>query len=339
MGLFSAFKRKRRTGQTSFTSYKSTRLSSRKPFVPKVTHIQNDRASRRRSEKTGRFFSYVKIFLGLAALVGVIYWLFFTAAFEIQNIEVEGSADTSQEQTAIKETLQEYLGDNLLLFDVSTQEAELLKSYAYLKTLDIDRDFFHTIHVTLETFPPVANVRMEFENGTNQYFVVNERGFIASIGTNLENLPLIVMDVTGTDMDIPMAEEPVEAPVVETPVAETPIEEVEEETEPDTMPDQINEELISEEMLATLLETATNFEGKFGMEVLEVHYLKRARELHLYTERYFFVWIDLTQDVSLQLAKLKKALTEIDIYAAPIEYIDLRISGQNGEKVIYKLVE
>lgn len=347
MGLFSVFKRKRRTGQTSFTSYKSTRLSSRKPFVPKVSQIQNDRASRRRSEKTGRFFSYIKIFLGLAALLGVGYWLFFTAAFEIQNIEVEGSADTSQEQTAIKETLQEYLGDNLLLFDVSTQEAELLKSYAYLKTLDIDRDFFHTIHVTLETFPPVANVRMEFENGTSQYFVVNERGFIASIGTNLENLPLIVMDVTGTDMDIPMAEEPVETPVVETPVVETtetpvvetPIEEVEEETEPDTMPDQINEELIPEEMLATLLDTAENFEGKFGMEVVEIYYLKRARELHLYTERYFFVWIDLTQDVSIQLAKLKKALTEIDIYAAPIEYIDLRISGQNGEKVIYKLVE
>lgn len=337
MGLFSVFKRKRRTGQTSFTSYKSTRLSSRKPFVPKVQRIEGDRMARRRSEKTGRFFSYIKIFLGVVALAGAVYALFFTALFEIQNIEVEGSVDTSQEQTAIKETLQEYLGDNLLLFDVSTQEAELLKSYVYLKTLDIDRDFFHTIHVTLETFPPVANVRMEFENGTNQYFVVNERGFIASIGTNLENLPLIVMDVTGTDMDIPMAEE-----TVETPVAE-PTEEGEEpdleETEPDTMPDQINEELIPQDMLTTLLETAANFEGKFGMEVLEIYYLKRAREMHLYTERYFLVWIDLTQDVSLQLAKLKKALTEIDIYAAPIEYIDLRISGQNGEKVIYKLVE
>ncbi len=348
MGLFSAFKRKRRTGQTSFTSYKSTRLSSRKPFVPKVTHIQNDRASRRRSEKTGRFLSYIKIFLGLVALLGLIYWLFFTAAFEIQNIEVEGEADTSQEQTAIKETLQEYLGDNLLLFDVSTQETELLKSYAYLKTLDIDRDFFHTIHVRLETFPPVANVRMEFENGTSQYFVINERGFIASIGTNLENLPLIVMDVTGTDMDIPMPEETVETvetvveETTETPTTETPVvveaptettEVPEEETEPDTMPDQINEELIPQEMLTTLLETATNFEGKFGMEVLEIYYLKRARELHLYTERYFFVWIDLTQDVSIQLAKLKKALTEIDIYAASLEYIDLRISGQNGTNI------
>jgi len=32
-------------------------------------------------------------------------------------------------------------------------------------------------------------------------------------------------------------------------------------------------------------------------------------------------------------------MTTINIYDAPIEYIDLRISGQNGEKVIYKLSE
>ncbi|MFA4815052.1 MAG: FtsQ-type POTRA domain-containing protein [Candidatus Gracilibacteria bacterium] len=331
MGLFSVFKRKRRTSHTSFTSYKSARLSSRKPFVPKVSHIENDRMSRRRNEKTGRFFWYLKILLGVAVLLGALYGLFFTSLFEIRNIEVQGEADTIQEQTAIKETLQEYLGDNLLLFNVSIQETDLLKGYAYLKTLDISRNFFHTIQVTLETYPPVANVRMEFENGTNQYFVINERGFIASIGNNLENLPLIVMDVTGTDMDIPVEATPTEAaPTEEGVVAET---------EPDTMPDQINEELIPEEVLATLLDTAENFEGKFDMEVLEIRYLKRARELHLYTERYFSVWIDLTQDVTVQLAKLKKALTEIDIYAAPIEYIDLRISGQNGEKVIYKLVE
>lgn len=364
MGLFSVFKRKRRTSQASFTSYKSSRLSSRKPFVPKVRAIAGtDRATRRRSEKTGRFLWYFKIVLGLAGLLGLIYLLFLTPFLEIQNIEVTGEADTSQEQTAIKEELQQYLGDNLLLFDVSTQEKNLLAKYAYLKTLDIDRDFFHTISVTVETYPAVANVRIEFENGTNQYYVINEHGFIASIGTNLENLPLVVMDVTGTNMDIPMAEESAETPVVETvtPTEEIPTEVLpsEENTEapiveeevvvdeevppeeetPDTMPDEINEELIPQDILKTLLETADSFEGKFDMEVLEIHYLKRARELHLFTERYFSVWIDLTQDVPLQLAKLKKALTEIDIYGAPLEYIDLRISGQNGEKVIYKLGE
>ena len=91
------------------------------------------------------------------------------------------------------------------------------------------------------------------------------------------------------------------------------------------------------ENLTTLLEVETDYEAKFNMQILEVHYIRRAREVHLYTERYFFVWIDLTQEVEIQLNKLKKAMTELNIYEAPLLYIDLRISGQNGEKVIYKL--
>lgn len=357
MGLFSVFKRKRRTQLASFTSYKSTRVSSRKPFVPKITPLNKNSSSVNRNERRqraskGLILRYLKILAALAAGIGSIYLVFFTSIFEIQSIEVNGEADTAQEQAAIKETLQDFLGDNMVFFDASSQEAALLETYAYLKNIRIDRDFLHTIVVTLETYPSVANVRMEFENGTNQYYVVNEHGFIASIGTNLENLPLIVMDVTGTDMDIPMASEEATPEPAAEPAAEPtdeadegleeavePVETIEALPEEDTIPDSINEELIPEETLEILLETVNSFEGKFDMEVLEIHYLKRARELHLYTERYFFVWIDLTQDPELQLTKLKKALTEIDIYAAPLEYIDLRISGQNGEKVIYRLLE
>src|SRR3989344_3220614 len=293
MGLFSFFKRKRRTYQASYTSYKSTRFSRKKPFVPKVIPVATDRTSRRRSEKAGRFFAYFK--------------LFFTSLFEIQNIDVNGEADTLDEQTAVSTYLQEFLGDNLLPFSPLKHEKALLEQYGYLKTLDIDRNFFHTVRATLETYPPIANVRIEFEDGSTQFYTINELGLVAGVGTTLESLPLIVMDVTGTDMDLSVT---------------TP---------------QVNEELIEKNTLILLLETAKDFEGKFDLQILEIHYLKRARELHLLTERNFTVWIDLTQDLPIQLAKLKKALTELNIYEANLEYIDLRISGQNGEKVIYKL--
>jgi hypothetical protein len=119
------------------------------------------------------------------------------------------------------------------------------------------------------------------------------------------------MDVTGTDIPLPESED-------------SP---------------KVNEELISKETLESLLEAKTDFEGKFNMQIMEIHYLKRSRELHLFTERYFYVWIDLTQSVDLQLAKLKKSMSQINIYDDSLDYIDLRISGQNGEKVIYKLSE
>ena len=34
--------------------------------------------------------------------------------------------------------------------------------------------------------------------------------------------------------------------------------------------------------------------------------------------------------------KLKKSLVKLDIYTATLEYIDLRIAGTNGDKIIYK---
>ena len=228
MGLFSVFKRKRRTLQASFTSYKNPRFSSRKPFVPKVSRIE-DRSNRRRGEKWGSFFRYLEILAGLALLGGLAYGVFFTSWFQIQNVEVKGEADTAAEQAAIKEALQKYLGENLLFFGASDEEKLLLENFAYLKTLDIQRNFFHTITVVVETYPAVANIRMEFDDGSTEYYVVNEQGYIASIGTTLQDLPLIVMDVTGTDVDLPVAE-------VETPAEETPTEESTEESSEEPAP-------------------------------------------------------------------------------------------------------
>ena len=36
------------------------------------------------------------------------------------------------------------------------------------------------------------------------------------------------------------------------------------------------------------------------------------------------------------LKKLKKALVKLDIYTEDLQYIDLRIAGGNGDKIIYK---
>jgi len=232
---------------------------------------------------------------------GVLYGLFFTSLFQIQQVDVLGEADTLSEQSTINTYFQAYLGKNLLLFNSKEHEEKLMLEYAYLKTLDIDRHFLHTVRVSLETYPSIATVRVDFEDGNKQFYVINERGYVNAVGQTDLTLPLIVMDVTGTELT------------------------------------EINQELIPQETLELLLQTSKDFEAKFNMQILEIYYLKRARELHLYTERNFFVWIDLTQELSLQLAKLKKALTELNIYEAPLEYVDLRISGQNGEKVIYKL--
>lgn len=238
----------------------------------------------------------------------MIYALFFTRLLEIQKIDVRGDENTLEEQAAINTYLQDFLGDNLILFNDSKHEYELLNEYSYLKDLNIRRTPLHTLVATITTYDHIANIVITHENGTQQYFIANELGYIASVGITDETLPTIVMDVTGTDLDLPETQESLK----------------------------INQEIIDQETLRNLLDAKTKFEGKFDMQIIEVHYLKRARELHFFTERYFYVWIDLTQSIDVQLAKLKKSMTQLNIYEEPLEYIDLRISGQNGEKVIYK---
>jgi hypothetical protein len=94
--------------------------------------------------------------------------------------------------------------------------------------------------------------------------------------------------------------------------------------------------VISPDRLAFALEAIQSFEEKFGMKVIHGIYLNVEREFHLETERKFYVWLDMTMDLDYQLNKLKQALPKLDIYEENLDYIDLRISGINGEKIIFK---
>ena len=72
------------------------------------------------------------------------------------------------------------------------------------------------------------------------------------------------------------------------------------------------------------------------MEVTDIIYLEKAREFHLRTEKNFDIWLSLEMDYKSQLSKLKAAEQKLNIKTEPLQYIDLRIAGGNGEKVIFK---
>ncbi len=332
MGLLSLFKNKRRTSQAPFSSYRSVRPLARKPFEPKG----KAKADRERNPFLAKVVRGLKIFLFLLILIGLIYVVFLSGLFKIEKIDVKGSEATLSEQSALNKLLQEHLGKNLLFFNIGSLEDELLEQYPYLKEMDLSRDFFHTVKVTLETYPKRANIEVHFEDGSIQYYTVNELGYIAGFGQEENELPTVIMDVMSTDLDLPMEDV---APETVSDAPENESTAMEEEISTEKPSWALNEELIEQDILKTLLSTIEDFEGRFNMQVKTIYYRKQARELHLYTERDFYVWIDLTQDTSLQLTKLKKALSVLNIYEAPLDYIDLRISGQNGEKVIYKLIE
>ncbi len=317
MSLLSAlrkkFKKKGRTRHAAFRDYRSanTHKTRKRPINPKIkTQTKSKKGHKKQRYKA--VWKWMKIIIFLAIIIFLLRLLFFSKYFAINSVEVNSDSDfILEEKQAVTLYLQNVLGDNLLSFNSQEHENYLLKEYPNIKSIKIKKDFPRNLLVNLESYSDSANIQITYEDGGKQFFIVNELGIISSVGASNEYLPTIVMDVTGTDLEI--------------------------KEENSTLI--LGETLLSQEILEKLLETEKDFESKFNVQVLEVYYLKRAREVHLYTERDFFVWIDLTQDIGMQLNKLKKAMTKLNIYEEPLLYIDLRISGQNGEKVIYKVSE
>ena len=72
------------------------------------------------------------------------------------------------------------------------------------------------------------------------------------------------------------------------------------------------------------------------MQLIHSIYKPVEREVHLKTEKDFAIWLDLGKTYEQQLDKLKRTLERLDIYNTPLQYIDLRISSQTGEKIIFR---
>lgn len=298
--FFKRFQRKRRTYSPRFSDYRKNTIRLRKPL--KAASPRQEKPTRREQlnlKKRRRLLVASSLVLGLSALS---FFVFGTSWFQIQAIQITHDEAALEEKATVNLYLQEFLGDNLLFFDKDQHESTLLSEHPYLKRVNIHRGLFSSsLEVDLQSYLPVLNLKAKNEDGTEVILILNEAGFVSSRGEENAKLPMLVY------MD-PLEEKP-----------ETTV--------------------ISEERLQNILKAQREFEAKFGMKILQSEYYQAARELHLYTEREFWVWIDLEKDIDLQFGKLKKVSNELGLYDAPLLYIDLRISGQNGEKVIYKLIE
>lgn len=240
----------------------------------------------------------------LLAVGGLIAWLLTSPTFTIETITIENTEDLTDTETviALQPTVETLKGQNIWRTNTEKITETLTQNFPELATLSIKKVFPRTIKVVFTINPVVANLLLTVENpemGKQQKkYILNTQGLIVEENFENPNLPYLMMTVDAF-------------PTIRTTV-------------------------IDAEMLTTILDGIELFTAKFGLKVFDSEYLKVERELHIRTEKYFTIWIDLEQDFEKQLNKLKKALPKLDIYNTPLEYIDLRISGINGDKIIYK---
>lgn len=239
-----------------------------------------------------------KLSLILAVFILLFYWIFMSDFFKLAKVEV-----TSEifEAEALSEKLtsemEEKIGKNIIFIRTKKIEEKLFFSFPAIEKISIKKKYPRTLVLTLSEYDLVANI-INKSNVIKKTYIINSIGYIVKEDFENPSLPYIILS----------SEEPINKEV-------PPIESTK---------------------LNYILQATKYFQDKFGMRLIEVEYKPIPRELHLKTEKGFTIWLDIQHPYEIQLKKLKKALVSLNIYNENLEYIDLRIAGGSGNKIIYK---
>ncbi|MBU1152107.1 FtsQ-type POTRA domain-containing protein [Patescibacteria group bacterium] len=278
----------------------------RKSGVSKLMHHQNlaykNQDFKKFKKKKPNPISHLRIKSGLIILIlatiAIIYLLFFSNYFLLEKIEfADNNLENEGLSTKISESISNQIGKNLFTIETDELEQNILKNYPELETVKISKDYPKKLTIEFGKYPLVANLINETENLKKSY-ILNSIGVIVKENYESPTLPYIKINSV----------EPINK----------------------------DGEAITQSTLKYILDCMVYFQEKFGMQVREAYLKPTARELHLLTEKDFYIWLDIQVPYEEQLKKLKKALVKLDIFNTPLQYIDLRISGKSGEKIIYK---
>ena len=237
------------------------------------------------------------IMIALAVTGGLVYLIGFSHVFDVKSWEiVEGSTKITNDD-GMNELLKKQKNKNLVFLNEIQLGNEVKTLHPEFKTVVVKKIFPQKIRIEIEIYPNVANI-VNVVQGIQKKFIVDSNGFLTD--ENIENPELPFIKIFTNEVFT---------------VRTTAVE-----------PDKLN----------YILNAIKGFQDRFTLKILNAEYYVREREVHLQTEKNFMVWIDMQKDLNGQLDKLKKALPKLNIYNTPLEYIDLRISGTDTEKVIYK---
>lgn len=247
-------------------------------------------------EKSRKIKIWLIFGLLLIGLCYLTYLLFFSPYFTFTKTKVVQEGMESKE-TIFNTYFKELKGKNLVLVDTDEIIEEIVKDHPEFANISIKKIYPHEIQIEASKYPAAANV-INVSGESQITHIVNLVGL--SIQSNIENPNLPYVKIR--------SEKPLDT----------------------------KSPLLSKENLEYIIGATNYFEDKLGMKVFEAEYLKEEREVHLKTEKYFYLWMDIQKPFAEQIDKLKIVVPKLDIYNMPLEYIDLRISEISGEKIIYK---
>ncbi|MBI5754989.1 hypothetical protein HZA41_02100 [Candidatus Peregrinibacteria bacterium] len=234
--------------------------------------------------------------LTITLFAGTIFFLVFSENFRIQKIIIERKG-SFVEIDSFKKISAPFLRKNIFLFDTEILQKKIITAHPEIQQIAIKKQIPSSVKISLIAYPVVANLTNTFGDFKKK-FQINEKGVLVTENKENATLPYLKMS-----------------------------------TEKSLV---VGKEIIDKKNLDFTLESIHMFEEIFAMKVVDALYKPIEREVHLRTEKGFMVWLDTQKDLKKQFEKLKRALSNLDIYNTPLEYIDLRIPGIENEKIFYK---
>ncbi len=303
---FFSFKKRKKEGRVSKFS------PIRSPYLKKLPHPEKTLKKVKKSTlhipparlkpPSNRGKKILAVLLSIGILAYCIYALFFSDYFLVKKYKVEEEGVIIETNDVINQILEKRLNQNLALVSDDELVKEIRSMQPEINRLRIKKIFPDTVKIEFEKYPTIANIT-NIVDGIQKKFLVDSQGFLTEENNENPNLPYIKVKTKD-----PLS---VHSTFLPDPKA-------------------------SAKRLTYMIQALNLFEEKFGIKILFAEYKIREREVYLYTEKYFYVMLDMEKDLGPQLEKLKKATSKLDIYSEPLLYIDLRISGNQMEKVIFK---
>lgn len=246
--------------------------------------------------KSAVVFKLILWLVGIILLIGSIYYIFFSNGLVVKETGLFEN-DVRIDHDIILSEINVYKGSSLLGVNKSELIAELKAKYPELENIKVKKRLPDKLYVYISKYKDTANLMVKVDEVQRKY-IINTQGSVAKADAEDPSLPYITMERDKAYNS--------------------------------------NERIFTAEQLDMILKAEKLFEQKFAMEVTDIIYLEKAREFHMRTEKNFDIWMSLEMDYKSQLSKLKAAEQKLNIQTEPLQYIDLRIAGGNGEKVIFK---
>lgn len=297
------FQRKRLFAKNSSGISRRFRKNAQRPQTRERTEREKPKGIFRR--KLGRTFLLVRAFFFLALFVGIILGVVsLSAFFAVQNI-VLSRTDTGIQEQDIEGDLQKLLRKNLVFLNKSELEKEFLTAFPEIQEVRLEKEFPHTLHITLSSYPVAFRWICEYEKKT-----LSEEG---KLQTNLIQ----------------------EASFVNRRGMRTPSRVEEEQDifsvyEKDPCPSGFSQQkiVVSQEFVEYLEKAKQGLTDILGKNILRAGYFRSAREIHFITEDETAFWIDFSSPLEEQLEKLRVALSVEPSLADPLDHVDLRVTNK-----------